>query len=93
MAEAWGTCPRCGSQQVKKQGYWRAVGMLLAGFSGGCLFLCLGVFLLSVSAVLGAPIIGIGVLFVVAAIFVYFATMFKGRICSDCNHRWFEKKK
>ena len=19
--------------------------------------------------------------------------MFKGRICSDCNHRWFEKKK
>ena len=93
VADTWETCPRCGSQRVKKQGYWRALGMLLAGFSGGCLFLVLGLLLLSVSAVLGAPFIGIGALFVLAGVFIYFATMFRGRICLDCNHRWFEKKK
>ncbi|WP_188433534.1 hypothetical protein [Kroppenstedtia guangzhouensis] len=85
-------CPRCGSNHVQEFGYWRSAGLLISAGCGGCFFLILGTVLLSVSAILGAPLIGIGIVVLALGILAYFIMIFKGRLCADCKHRWVVKK-
>lgn len=85
------TCPRCGSIRVQKQSYWRAVWMLLSGGCGGCLIVVIGIALLSVSTLLGAPLIGIGAAILLAIFVGYIIVLLKGKECRDCGHRWAER--